>query len=390
MGLMSGKTARGPRLVFVMKDGIRGHENQSAGIAWWLQELGGSEIVEIDVPMLSGFERFLRLKVLAKSLGSGDGRVCRRWLEGAGGDGILEFVLERIATAGVKAKNVLFLSAGSSAAPWCLALARITDAGCCTIMTPSVLGTSPFDQAVVPEHDFPEPASNLLATLGAPNMIRPELLESEAAKLENDYPSSSSLRWALLIGGSDKNYRLSPEWVRRWLPPLLENAEKNGADLYITTSRRTDPEAERAIVEMTEGHGSVRALILASKIRWNPVPGMLGLCVRTYCSEDSVSMISEAVTAGCDVRILPLERNGGFRSALQRATEKLVNKGLFPGRWIWGVPRFDRMTNRMKEAGLLEMVAGERSIDNLIRSVPPAGFNEARRAAGWILKRSDA
>ncbi|MDO9507789.1 MAG: ELM1/GtrOC1 family putative glycosyltransferase, partial [Thermovirgaceae bacterium] len=188
------KTVRGPRLVFVLKDGIRGHESQSAGIAWWLQRLAGSEILEIDIPGFSGFERFLRLKVLARRLRGGNGRVCSNWLDGSGGDGIRKLILERISTAGVKAKDVLFLSAGSSVAPWCLALSRVTGAKCCTIMTPSVLGTFPFDYAIVPEHDFPEPSPNILATLGAPNMIRPELLESSGALLTSRFPSNHEER----------------------------------------------------------------------------------------------------------------------------------------------------------------------------------------------------
>ena len=371
MGLMSEKTGKGPRLVFVIKDGIRGHENQSAGIAWWLQELGGSKVVGIDVPVLSGFERFLRLKVLAQRLRGGDERVCRKWLEGSAGEGIREFVLERVLDAGVKAKDVLFLSAGSSAAPWCLALARALGGHCCTLMTPSVIGTDAFDFAIVPEHDFPKSAPNILVTLGAPNMIRPDLLKEEAARLVRMFPPAQEVRWAILIGGDDANYALSPSWVQKNIPRLIDQAERSGADVYITTSRRTSPAAEEAIISVVRKKKFVRALILASREDWNPVPGMLGLCGKIFCTEDSVSMISEAFTAGCEVEILRVERRRGIRTLLQKVTRWLVSRGLISRRSLWGVPRFDIM------------------IDSFGR-IDENDFNEARWAAMWMIEEWSA
>jgi len=387
MGLMSEKTGKGPRLVFVIKDGIRGHENQSAGIAWWLQELGGSKVVGIDVPVLSGFERFLRLKVLAQRLRGGDERVCRKWLEGSAGEGIREFVLERILDAGVKAKDVLFLSAGSSAAPWCLALARALGGQCCTLMTPSVIGTDAFDFAIVPEHDFPKSTPNMIVTLGAPNMIRPGLMEEGSRKLAEMYPPSGKERWAVLLGGDDGNYTLSPSWVERTIPDLLHDAEKKGADVYITTSRRTSHEAGRAVIEAARGRSPVRAIITASNDDWNPVPGMLGLCQKVFCTEDSVSMISEAATAGCDVRVLPLEHRVGLGNVFQKAAGRLAASGLFPERWIWGVPRFDRMMKRMKEEGLLDLLPEEYPEEKPGRTSAHAIFNEACRSARCIIER---
>ncbi|MBO8154152.1 MAG: hypothetical protein H0Z23_05640, partial [Thermovirga sp.] len=63
----------GPKLVVVLKDGIRGHENQSLGIAHWLRNMG-AEVLEFDVPKLRGIARFLRLKVGSRVLAFGSGK----------------------------------------------------------------------------------------------------------------------------------------------------------------------------------------------------------------------------------------------------------------------------------------------------------------------------
>ena len=353
----------------MVSDGIRGHENQSKGIAWWLSELGGASVELLTMPKLSGWPRFLWYKIRSRSLKNSEPDVCRKWLESVPeGEGLLRDVENTLENSSVEAEDVLFVSAGSSAAPWCLALARAVGGKCCTIMTPSVLGTKPFDLAIVPEHDFPESAPNTLVTLGAPNMIRPDLLEEESRKLSKMYPPTGSERWAILLGGDDANYTLSPSWIEGTIPDILNDAEKAGADVYITTSRRTSPEAEEEIINIVKDRSSVRALILASREEWNPVPGMLGLCGKVFCTEDSVSMISEAVTAGCEVEILRVERKRNIRRSLQGATRCLVSKGFIPRKFLWGVPRFDMM------------------IDSFGR-IDEKDFNEAKKSANWVIKR---
>ncbi len=202
-------------------------------------------------------------------------------------------------------------------------------------------------------------------------MIRPDLLEGEAARLVRMFPPAKEERWAILIGGDDVNYALSPSWVRKNIPLLLDQAEMSGADVYITTSRRTSHAAEEAIISVVRGKKSVRALILASREDWNPVPGMLGLCGKIFCTEDSVSMISEAFTAGCEVEILRVERRRGIRALLQDVTRRLVSKGTLSRKFLWGVPRFDVMIDSLKE-------------------IDENDFNEARRAAMWMIEEWSA
>jgi mitochondrial fission protein ELM1 len=195
--------SKGPAAVLVLTDGIRGHENQSLGVASRLEDFG-AVVDTFRIPRLFGYRRFKSLKVTSRRLVHKKAVQCMKWLESSGGKELLEKIKGRLQRAGIDGKDVLFLSAGSSAAPYCLALACVTGAKSCTVMTPSVLGTKPFDFAVVPEHDQPEPADNILVTLGAPNMIRPEILEREKAILERRFPPRRREQWGVLPEATTK------------------------------------------------------------------------------------------------------------------------------------------------------------------------------------------
>lgn len=380
---------RGPDKIIILSDGIRGHLHQSRGVANCLHQLAGGAVSVHEVPRLKGVHRFRMLKIGGRFLPRGKESDLLSWLEETGGRSLLQEVRKEIGET--SPEKVLFLSAGSSAAPFCLSLARLMGARCAAIMTPAVLGTEPFDFAIVPEHDHPDPAPNLLVTLGAPNHIVPQFLQSHAGELEQRYPANSERRWALLLGGDDGNYRISPEWIRCWVPPLLEQAAREKADLYITTSRRTSPAAEEVLRGVAEGEECVRMLLLASKDPSNPVPGMLGLCDKILCTDDSVSMVSEAVTAGRDVALLRVERKRGLRSSLNRLTESLVAAGLLKPEILSGPPRFDRFFARLAEKGYLTEFETPKQLGPFLQRRDTAGdrplFDEARRAAEWLMER---
>ncbi len=384
-----------PSLVFLLSDGIRGHLFQGRGVAGWISRFTGADVVEMDVPRPTGWERTRLFKWKARFLPSMDGAGAVRWLEEAGGSSLLDRAGHELAARNSGQNTALFLSAGSGAAPFTIALARATGQKCCTLMTPSVLGTAPFDFAVVPEHDHPEKRENVLSTLGAPNAIFPDELERQGWELAQKYPpretGGEENRWGVLVGGDDANYRVSPEWVRRALGPILEAGAQADADLYITTSRRTCPGAEEELLRLTEGHPSVRMVLLASKDPFNPVPGMLGLCSRIFVTEDSVSMVSEAVTAGREVFLLRTERQSRSRTALQEATAFLVRKKLLPGTMLWGIPRFDVLFDSLKQRGFLNEIKYDTlKFHREGVSFPLADgplLNESRRAAEWIVER---
>lgn len=377
-------------LVVILSDGIRGHLFQSRGIAQWISMLCGAEVIELEVPLYSGCKKSWILKAMGKILTRGDRLTARHWLHWTGQEGqsVLDSYRLAMDRLNLEGASTLVISTGSSAAPFCLALSRIMGGKSCTVMTPSVLGTDPFDYAIVPSHDG-EPERSLI-TLGAPNSITSEKTDQAAQELLSLYPSKEEgERWGVLIGGDDQNYRLDPSWAEMTIGVLLRIAEEKKASLYITTSRRTSPETEKKLGGICSNNKNVAMLLLASKDQMNPVPGMLGSCQRVFCTEDSVSMISEAATSGTRTYLLRVGRQNGWRKALQNVTVKLVEWKAMKEKHLWGAPRFDRMIELFKERGLLtEMPSDVMSWRPMLDR--PAGlaieFNEAERAARWIVE----
>lgn len=385
----SDKVVPFPSLIFLLNDGIQGHISQSRGVASWISRFTGSVILEMEVPRFTGWERILLLKIKSRLLHGADVKKAEKWLCEAGGGELLVSARETLVENNISPGRALFLSAGSSGAPFSLALARATGGKCSCIMTPSVLGTRPFDFAIVPEHDYPQPSTNLLVTLGAPNMIREELLQEEGSLLLSRFPGEKDRRWGILLGGDDANYAIPPSWVGEVLLPLLEEAKTQDAEVYMTTSRRTLPETEGRIEEAVIGLPYVRMLVLGTRDPWNPVPGMLGACEQIFCTEDSVSMISEAATGGHVVRILRVGRQGGARKVLQVLTAKVVSKKLLATQRLWGIPRFELMIESFYSRGLAMEYDPTRIDEKPLaqgNKNEDLSFNEARRAAEWIIQ----
>lgn len=365
------KKQTGPGRIVVLNEGTRGHMHQSLGIARWLQRLCGAEIREIEVPLLSGLKRFRMLKLQARHLTDASPEELKEWLKATG------FDVEAYSDILIGEKGILFLAAGSSADPFCLALSRLLGGRSAVLMTPSFLGTQPFDFAIVPEHDHPAPADNIFITLGAPNHIYVPDLKAEAEKLFAPIQPLPKKVIALLLGGSDANYELTPAWVQTILPPLRDAAEKEGAALLVTTSRRTGKEADIAVESVLASSPSTRYLLLASQSADNPVPAMLGAATHVLVTEDSVSMVSEAVTAGYRVGLL---RVGRKQNPLAKS------RNLLGG----GVARFGEMLEKMLAKGLAEDLGTTPDFNTFFSTdacKTAAPFNEAKMAAEWILNR---
>ena len=113
-------------------------------------------------------------------------------------------------------------------------------------------------------------------------------------------------------------------------------------------------------------------------------------CERIFCTEDSVSMISEAATGGRVLQILRVGKKKGFRKKLQDLTANMDEKGfLSPGR-LWGAPRFELMIKSLCRRGLAQ-IYGSVEFDGRPEVQEVQGrdfsFNEARRAAEWMIQR---
>ena len=376
------------KVIVILSEGIRGHVNQSRGVAYWLSRLTGAEVLEAEVPQLTGAAK-ARAKSSSKALLGGTRRDARDWLAANGGEQLIRRVGQWFAERGVQEGSgaALILSAGSTPAPYNIALGYIWRCACATIMTPSVLGTEPFDYAIVPEHDYPERKPNVFVTLGSPNYVVKENLEKEAEALLADHPSDAAEKWSILIGGDDANYEISAEWVKKQIGQILNLAQHAGADVFITTSRRTSDAASKMVKTLASHSPCVKYLLIAAEDAFNPIPAMLGFSTEVFCTEDSVNMVSETITGGHRAVLLRVGHKRGIKSLLQRLTASLVNAGAIQPNLLWGIPKFDLVFDHFAHGGVLVEYGDWLRLrrDGADTGADEAGdFNEARRAARWI------
>lgn len=158
-----------------------------------------------------------------------------------------------------------------------------------------------FDLVVTPEHDRLRGA-NVMTTRGALHRVTPARLSAAASRLAPRLDGLPRPLVAVLIGGANRAYRLTPALVAGLTADLTELARDRGASLLVTVSRRTGAEQEAALraglagvaAEFWNGTGE------------NPYLGYLGLADALVVTGDSVTMISEAAATGKPVHVVEL------------------------------------------------------------------------------------
>ena len=114
---------------------------------------------------------------------------------------------------------------------------------------------------------------------------------------------------ALLVGGRTTALKLDAAVGRRLADEAGRQAAAAGGTLYVTTSRRTTPEAVEAIAAALPPGAGLH--------RWtpdqaaNPYLALLGLADRFVVTGDSLSMLVEVARLGRPLAIYPLPTAGG-------------------------------------------------------------------------------
>jgi uncharacterized protein len=157
------------------------------------------------------------------------------------------------------------------------------------------------DLMVVPQHD-PARGANVLLTLGAVHRVRPALLDAGRARFASLFDAMPRPLVGVLIGGSNRVYRLTPA-IAAGLGEQLVALAARGFGIAITPSRRTGEAALKAIAEPLRG---------VPHYFWdgtgeNPYFGLLGHADALIVTGDSVNMVSEAAATGKPVHVVELE-----------------------------------------------------------------------------------
>ena len=184
-----------------------------------------------------------------------------------------------------------------------------------------------FDLVVVPLHDKLR-GPNVITTKGALHQITPQKLADAAARLGPAYEHLPHPRIAVLIGGTNKMFRMTPVIMGDVAEKLANLAKQHGAGLLVTPSRRTGADNEAILRARMRDVPSV----VWDGEGENPYFAFLALADVIVVTSDSVSMVSEACSTGKPVYIIELDG---------------------------GSPKFQTFHRALKEAGIIRTFTGE-------------------------------
>lgn len=183
-----------------------------------------------------------------------------------------------------------------------------------------------FDLVVPPRHDGLE-GENVISTRGALHRVTPEKLADAARAQAERFAHLPRPLVAVLVGGSNRTCRLTPQVSTSIGRQLAALAREHGAGIALTPSRRTGAANVQALREALRG---------VPHFIWdgqgdNPYFALLGLADHIVVTGDSVSMVSEAASTGKPVYVADLK---GYSQRLVVFHHQLRREGVtrpFPG-----------------------------------------------------------
>lgn len=196
-------------------------------------------------------------------------------------------------------------------------------------------GRAKADLLVVPSHD-PATGGNVLTTLGSVHRVTPARLAEGARRFAATFAALPRPLVAVLIGGDNRVYRLSPERFAA-LADRLAALARSGYGLAITPSRRTGADAVALLRERLAGLPAV----IWDGVGENPYFGMLGLADAVVVTANSVNMVSEAAATGKPVHVVALAGGSAKFDRFHRAMAEAGITRPFRGpieRWSYVVP----------------------------------------------------
>jgi mitochondrial fission protein ELM1 len=268
-----------PHVLWRFSDGKPGHDAQSLGLVQALQARCDIGVHELNVGS--------RLAALGG------------WLSG-----------RYIAGRSLPRPDLLIGS--GHATHWSLLAARRAYGGRAVVLMQPSLPNALFDLCLIPEHDNPRAAADVLVTTGVLNTL-----------------GASQNRLAdqglILLGGPSPHYRWSDAEVLGQVNALL--LARPQLRWQVLTSRRTPA----STVMLLQKHKSLTLLLPGMSS--NPVVDALATAAEVRVSEDSVSMIYEALTSGAPTGLLAVTRKTANR--VTAGVDALVTRGWVapPGNW---------------------------------------------------------
>lgn len=285
-----------PLVIWRLTDGKPGHMQQTLGLVRALMALTPCEVIDMDLAVQPV--------------------------------GWRDFMLGRFMPGIAKKRPALIVGAGHGTHFGVLAAKKSAGGLAVALMKPS-LPLFFFDQVVAPAHDGLKEDGRVINTLGVLNPMQAG--EKKADSL------------LFLVGGPSKHVSWDDAVILQQVEALVA-AINPGVVWRITDSRRS-PASLSAALQQKYGE------------RFQPFaqcpPGWLAerlaVTETVWASEDSVSMVYEALTAGCRVGLLRLEETAAD-GRVMRGVERLIADGLVTDFSDWCRTREMRAAGRFNEA----------------------------------------
>ncbi len=319
--------------VGIITDGKAGHLRQSEAVAGHLKTVLGERGIVAELPILQVnfknkfFAGFFAFVAWFSNIFKHYGRV---WL--------LRLCLIPDSFAQLMSiKPDFIVSCGSSVAPVNFLLAREYKAKNIAILKPGMVNFRNFNLVILPRHDTTRRKCwpiNVVATEGAPNLVTPNYLAHQTQELLKRFShlkSGDNLKIGVLLGGDTAEFILSEQKILVLIHQLMEIAEEMKADILLTTSRRTSTRVENLVLRQLSKYNRCKFLVLANRENVpQAVGGILGLADVIVVSGESISMVSEALSAGKKVAAFFVEHRSGLafeKTKHGRFLEGLGNQG---------------------------------------------------------------
>ena len=204
----------------------------------------------------------------------------------------------------------IILSTGSSVAGINLLLGKMLGAKTVTCRRPSPLGTRYFDLAILPMFSWhgKRYKQNVCQTVGVPNSISPDTLNTERERLTQALNLPECPRLGLLIGGTDQHETITTADAEQLSEICKAVATEMDTQILVTTSRRTPKEVTEYLTS-TLKHNEWCPLFIEpdtpSELE-DPYQAILALSDVLIVTADSFTMVCEAASSGRPVIVLTL------------------------------------------------------------------------------------
>lgn len=194
----------------------------------------------------------------------------------------------------------LVIGAGRRTAPLALWLKRRSGCRLVQIMDPGWPGRDVFDLIAAPVHDDMADQPNVIHTVGSCHRAVPHLLADERAKWQARLAHLPRPYLLLVVGGATKDYDFGADRGRELAAGAMALARTLGGSVLMTTSRRTGPELEAAVLAGIDGPRYVHCWRDGAE---NPYLALLAMADAIVVTGDSMNMCSEACANGGPVYI---------------------------------------------------------------------------------------